>query len=79
MGTVTLPMAEALVVDSATVMDVLISPSITETTSVTTPSDSNTVYSSISTPAITAVKELGYRDIMQPSMLFQPVPCHIEV
>ena len=53
----TLPRVDPLMVDSATVMDVLILPSITDTANVTTPSDSKTVYSSISNPMITAVKD----------------------
>ena len=44
-------------VDSAIVMDVLILPSITDMTSVTTSSGSITVYLSISNPMIMAVKE----------------------
>ena len=50
-------MAEPLSVDRATVMGVLILPSNSDTTSVTTPSDSETLYLSISNPMKTAVKE----------------------
>jgi len=57
MGTVNLPKAEPLMVDSAIVMGVFIFPCITDMTSVTTPSDSKTPYCSISNPIITAVKE----------------------
>ena len=57
--TVNLPRAEPLMVDSATVMGARIFPTITDTTSVTTPSDSKIVYLSISNPTITAVKESG--------------------
>ena len=60
-----LPRAEPLMVDSATVMDVLISPSITETTSVTTPSDLKTVYSSISNPMTMSVKNHGKSEEVQ--------------
>jgi len=50
-------MAEPLMVDRATVMGVPIVPSNSNTTSVTTPSDSETLYLSISNPMTTAVED----------------------
>ena len=50
--------AEPLIVDSATVISSPILPSSTDTTRVTSRSDSKTVYSSLSNPMTTAVKEI---------------------
>ena len=49
-------MAELLMVESAMVMGDTTLPSITDTNSVTTPSGSNVVYSSISNPMTTAMR-----------------------
>lgn len=50
-------------VDIATVMGVCIFPSNTDTISVTIPSDSKAVYSSISNPMVTAVKKSKHEEV----------------